>query len=87
MNRWRIVRSLCLARTREGGEFAVCLSAGLQTATAVVSVCWSRASVTLDDVFDPAVTVERCTDDSAREWLAAHEHEYAIAERLGGRAA
>lgn len=34
--------------------------------------------------WDPKLAVTACDDESAREWLEAAEHEYAVAETLEG---
>lgn len=85
---WHITRAFCLGRDCERGEYALILEArdGVARATAVVDV-WRTRAPALDGAFDPAVTVVRCSDKRAAAWLAAPEHEYAIAELLLRRAA
>lgn len=86
---WHITARYCVGRTSDRGEYALLLETdGGQRASATVDVWWTRPLAgDTSAVRDPAVTVLHCSSPLAREWLEAHEHEYAIAEQLHGKAA
>lgn len=77
---WRITRVFTIGRSTAGGEYSVLLEGpDGQRATAGLDVWRSRGR---DGAFDPAVHVLHCSDEHARAWLTAPEHEYFIAEQL-----
>lgn len=71
--RWRIVEVIAAGRSL----YDVFLERGDAQAHALLAV-GDRAARGTHEPADWYVRVEACDDDSAREWLWAPEHEYAI---------
>jgi hypothetical protein len=77
---WDVATALDLGPSLAGREFSLVLVRGDgQRANALVEVR-DRSAEHLGGTWDPAVTTIICSRADAREWLEAHEHEFAIAE-------
>jgi hypothetical protein len=78
---WFIASAMEIGRTLQGvQQFSIVLAAENGARASASVEVRNRAAEQLGGTWDPAVTTIECSRADAREWLEAHEHEFAIAE-------